>query len=326
MRDDSGGSFDQVMRLTQESSAAVRRYAMADRYDFKQTEKFSQDQNKFLERVFNTFAEQCITRLAPFLQTRVDLDLHSIKQQAYQKYLNSLPDPTALVVLKVDAESRAIMTIEYDLAFGLLDRLMGGRGVALEEVRYFTDLERAVLQKPVIRFLEAYSEAWREVQDFKPQFSSLEFNPLAVHIAPPSETMVVITFHASIAQSHGMVELCLPFRHLKPIVPKASFDEYLISRQGAPATGNVPPLFAKNLEAAKVPVSAELGRAEVLFQDLLGLELGDTIRLDTAIGSPLRIRVNDKTKFLGHPGTTRDGKLAAKLVRVLSEGDEEFEE
>jgi len=315
------------MRLTQESSASVRRYAMADRYDFKQTEKFSPDQNKFIERVFDTFSEQSITRLAPLLQTRVDLDRHSVKLQPYQKYLNSLPDPTALVVFKLDNEHRGILSVEYELAFGLIDRLMGGRGVPLDEVRYFTDLERAVLQKPVIRLLEAYSEAWREVQEFKPQFSTLEFNPLAVHISPPSEVMVVITFHASIAQSNGTLELCIPFRHLKPVVPKASFDEYLLQRQTAPgAASQASPVWARGLEAAKVPVSVELGRAEVMFQDLLYLEVGDTIKLNTPIGDFLRIRVNEKTKFLGHPGTTRDGKLAAKLARVLSEGDEEFEE
>ena len=94
MRDDSGGSFDHVMRLTQEHSAN-RRYAMADRYDFKQTEKFSQDQTKFLERIFSAFAEHSITMLAPLLQSRVEFDLHHpIKPQACQKYLNSLPEPT----------------------------------------------------------------------------------------------------------------------------------------------------------------------------------------------------------------------------------------
>lgn len=325
MRDDSGGSFDQVMRLTQEH-AAVRRYAMADRYDFKQTEKFSQDQNKFLERIFHSFSEHSITTLAPLLQTRVDLELaQPIKTQSYQKYLNSLPDPHMLVVFKVDAETQALMSVEYELAFGLIDRLMGGRGVRLDEYRQFTDLERAVLQRPVLRLLEAYGEAWKDVLQVRPQFQSMELNPLAVHIAPPSETMVVVTFQTTLAQSTGALEICLPFKHLKSIVPKASFDEFLMSRQTA-AAPSLPPIVTKNLESAKVPISVELGRAEVLFQDLLGLEVGDTIRLDSLIGEPLRIRVNDRTKFLGHPGTTRDGKLAAKLVRVLTEGDEEFEE
>lgn len=325
MRDDSGGSFDQVLRLTQEHSA-VRRYAMADRYDFKQTEKFSQDQNKFLERIYSSFAEHGITLLAPLLQTRVDLDLQPIKPQAYQKYLNSLPDPTMLVVFKVDADTQGLLCIEYELAFGLIDRLMGGRGVKIDEYRHFTDLERAILQRPVARLLEAYGEAWRDVVSVRPVYSAMELNPLAVHIVPPSETMVIVTFHAAIAQSEGAIEICLPFKHLKSIVPKASFDEFLMSRQTAATPSGLPPIVTKNLESAKVPISVEIGRAEVMFQDLLGLEVGDTIRLNTAIGDPLRIRVNDRTKFLGHPGLTRDNKLAAKLVRVLTEGDEEFEE
>ncbi len=324
MRDDSGGSFDQVMRLTQEHSAA-RRYAVADRYDFKQTAKFSQDQTRFLERIFGAFAEHTTTLLAPLLQARVDFELQPLKPQAYQKYLNSLPDPTMLVVFKVDAETQGLMSVEYELAFGLIDRLMGGRGVKLDEYRHFTDLERAILQRPVARMLDAYAEAWRDVVAVRPQFQLMELNPLAVHIVPPSEVMVVITFHASIAQSDGAIEVCLPFKYLKNIIPKASFDEFLVSRQTTASPG-LPPIVTKNLEAAKVPISVDLGKAEVLFQDLLGLEVGDTIRLNSPVGEPLRIRVNEKTKFLGLPGTTRDGKMAAKLVRVLTEGDDEFEE
>jgi len=230
-----------------------------------------------------------------------------------------------LIVFKVDADTHALMSVEYELAFGLIDKLMGGRGVKLDEYRHFTDLERAVLQRPVLRLLEAYGEAWKEVVVVRPQFQTMELNPLAVHISPPSETMVVVTFQTTIAQSTGAIEICMPFKHLKNIVPKASFDEFLMSRQTA-ASPSLPPIVTKNLESAKVPITVELGRAEVLFQDLLGLEVGDTIRLDSVIGDPLRIRVNERIKFLGHPGKTRDGKLATKLIRVLSEGDEEFEE
>ena len=79
------------------------------------------------------------------------------------------------------------------------------------------------------------------------------------------------------------------------------------------------------IQNAEVPITVSLGRAELLFQELLSLEVGDTIRLDTEISEPLKVKVEGKTKFFGHPGT-KDSKLACKISRVLQEGDEEFDE
>jgi flagellar motor switch protein FliM len=327
LHDSEGGSFDQFLKMGQESPG-LRRPGRADPYDFKQTEKFNQDQQKFLERIFSQFAENIVTLLAPMLQTRIAVELLHIRQRQYHAYLNSLQDPTTLIVFKIDPETKGFVAVDFDLSFALLDRLMGGKGQPLEEVRYFTDLEKAVLQRPLLKFLDGYGEAWREIQTFKLQYDNMEFNPLAVHIVPPSENMVVVSFQAQFAQAQGSIEIAVPFRHLKGIIPRASFEEFMLTRstqtmmQAPPAV----PLFAKNLEAARVPISVELGKSEVLFQDLLNLEIGDRIKLEMDIKEPLRIKVNDKTKFLGYPGRTPDGKMAIRITKVLSEGDEEFEE
>lgn len=328
MSDTEGGSFDQFMKMGQEGQGGLRKPGRADPYDFKQAEKFSQDQQKFLERIFNQFAENVVSMLAPLLQTKIQVELLHLRQRQYHAYLNSLQDPTTLIVFKIDPETKGFYAVDFDLSFALLDRLMGGKGQPLEEVRYFTDLEKAVIQKPLMKFLEGYGEAWREIQNFKLQFDSMEFNPLAVHIASPSEMMVVVTFQSQFAQAQGNIEVVVPFRHLRNIIPRASFEEFMLTRTtqtGSQAPAALP-LFAKNLEAARVPISVELGKSEVMFQDLLSIEIGDRIKLEMDIKEPLRIKVNEKTKFLGYPGQTPDGKMAIRITKVLAEGDEEFEE
>ena len=100
---------------------------------------------------------------------------------------------------------------------------------------------------------------------------------------------------------------------------------WLIRVHPGQASPTVAPLFAKNLEQAKVPVSVELGSTELLFQELAVLEVGDFIKLDQEITKPLKIKVNDRVKFLGRPGV-RESRIAIQLIKVLQEGDEEFEE
>lgn len=323
---ESVGSFNDVMR-----SAQRRRYEGASTYDFRQMDKFSADQQRFLEKLFVGFAESVVTALAPLLQTRFQMEMVSVKPRSYHSYLNMLPDPTPILVFKAEPDVLAFMDIDFDLSFALFDKLMGGKGAPpREEVRpFFTDLEKVILQKPLLKMLDAYGEAWRDIRpDTKPVFVGLEFNPMAVHIAPPSETMVVTSFQADVAHAQGLVNVCLPFRYLKNAIPQASFDRYILTRtdSGTGATAAPgPPIFGRSLEMAKVPVAISLGRAEILFQDLLTIEVGDTIRLDTEINAPLRIKVNEKTKFLGQPGI-KDGRMAAKVLKVLQEGDEEYDE
>ncbi|MBQ7528527.1 flagellar motor switch protein FliM [bacterium] len=323
MRHDSG-SYDEIMRLT----SSRNRGESASTYDFRKTEKFTGDQIKFLEKVFVSFSEAVITSLAPTLQSRFKMELMTIIPRSYVSYVNSLQETTPMLLFKID-DVQGFIDIDFGLAFALFERLMGGKGQApTNDFRdSFTDLEKAILQKPLVKLLDAYSQAWKDIKNVKPQLSSFEFNPMAVHIASPSELMVIVPFQAEIASAAGAINLVLPFRYLRDCIPKTSFDEFILSKT-SPSASPQPQLVAymtDKLKNAKVPLTVSLGRAELLFQELLSLEVGDTIRLDTEISQPLRVKVNNRTKFLGHPGT-KDSKLACKISRVLQDGDEEFDE
>lgn len=324
MRESEPPSFDELMRST---SGGQRQTNRTDRYDFKRSERLSNDQERFVRQIFSSFSENIIVHLASMLQARVQLELISIKQRSYQSFINSLPDPTTIFVFRIDPETRGLICLDFSLSFALLDKLMGGKGVPLEEVRYFTDLEKAVIQKPLAKILEGYQTAWKDVKDLALQFMEMEFNPLAVHIVGPSEMMVIVNFQAYIAQARGSIDLCLPFRHLKENVPRTSFDEFLLQRTrqtNVAPQQTVTPIFAKGIEAARVPVVVELGRSELVFQELLYLEVGDCIKLDVEVTSPLKVMINEKTKFLGRPGV-KDGKMSVQITKVIAEGDEEFE-
>lgn len=296
-------------------------------YDFGKNEKFSSDQNRFLQKIFSDFAEGTVQKLSPLLKSRFNMELISIKTRTYHSYLNSLPDPTPVLVFGINDAVSGFIDVDFELAFSLFEKLLGGRGgPPPDNLRpYFTDLEKAILKIPFLKILTSYGEAWKDVHPLEPKFQSLEFNPNAVYICSPSETMVVTSFQVDLAQSRGLLSLCLPFHHLRDMIPKKSFDAWHITTTMNPVGGDGSIVFPGMIESAKVPVSLSLGRAELLFQELLTIEVGDTIRLDSEISSPLRVKVNDKTKFFGQPGI-KDGRLATKIVKVLEEGDEEYDE
>jgi flagellar motor switch protein FliM len=295
-------------------------------YDWGRTTKFSADQKKFLERVFNQFADLVMTKVAPLVQTRFTLEYQSAKLRPYGNFTQNLCEPIVLIVSRIDPEHQGLLVIDFPLSFALIDRCLGGKGETLDELRYFTEIETVIFERIARKLTESYREAWCEIKECKPHLICMEFNPQMVHIVKPSDLMVCITFEARVANMQGPLYVALPYDYLKTVLPKANFEEFMLTRSlQTSASPTVAPLFAKNLEQAKVPVSIDLGSTELMFQELTLLDVGDFIILDQELNKPLKIRVNEKAKFLGKPGV-RDNKISVQVVKVLQEGDEEFEE
>ncbi len=308
-----------------------RRIQSANPYDFRQTEKFSADQNRFLNKLSVSFAENVVTQMAPMLQVRFNMELLRFQLRSYSSYLNNLPEPSPMLVFRLDPEWQAFLDFDFELTFAIFEKLMGGRGLPPRDSdtrNYLTDLERAILKRPLGRILGAYGQAWKEFKPVEPIWESLELNPNAVYLYPPGETMVVAAFRVDLGQVEGLVNAVVPFRYLKQSIPKSSYDEFVLTRTQTGVTAaqlaSVTPIVTRGIGSAKVPVAMSLGRAELLFRDLLTIEVGDTIRLDTEIREPLRVKVNGRTKFRGFPGV-KEGKLAARISQVLEEGEEDDE-
>jgi len=302
------------------------RRRLAQPYDWGKTAKFSQDHKKFLERIFKQFTDYVTTKMAPLLQARVSIEYRNIKLRPYASFIQSLYEPITMVIMRVDPEHRGLMVFDFTLSFALIDKCLGGKGQPLDELRYPTEIEQAVLERVTARLISSYQEAWTEVKETKPQYLETQFNPQMVHIAKPSDTMVCVSFDLRLGQAQGPFYIVLPYEYLKTVLPKANFEEFMLTRSTqAQVSPSVAPLFAKNLEQAKVPVSVELGATELLFQELAVLEPNDIIVLSQEIMKPLKVKVNERTKFLGRPGVYNN-KLSVQITKVLQEGDEEFEE
>lgn len=308
------------------SQTRPKSHSRVDHYDLRQAAKFTHDQQKFLQKIFQEFSENTSMDLGTLLQTKVQFNLSQIKLSSHRSYFSSLTDPSCLIEFRIDPETRGVVFVDFSLCFALVDKLLGGRGEAWDQIRYLTEIETAILQPVFLRMLNSYAKGWKDVADIKPQFIKVDFNPLGIQLTPPSDYLVIVNFNAQVAKVTGAIELVVPFRYLKGALPRASFDEFLLTRSIQPAESQTAlPVFAKNLEIAKVPVSVELGQSEIPFEELLHIEPGDIIKLETQFTDPLKIKVNDRTKFLGRPGT-QEKKIVVQVSKVLTEEDEEFEE
>jgi len=161
-------------------------------------------------------------------------------------------------------------------------------------------------------------ESWGEVFEAESQFISLETNPQFTQIIAPNEMVVLVTVEVKVGERMGMINLCLPYLVLEPVLEKLS-TLFLFSTKAKLTSPEQVEVIRKKIEWAKVDMATLLGQTEILVRDLLDLAPGDVIPLTQNIKDPLPIYVGNFQKFRGIPGLHGE-HLAIQLTEIVEEG------
>lgn len=294
-------------------------------YDFKRPNKFSKEQIHTIQALHENFARLLATYFSATLRTVVQISVHSVEQLTYEEFIHSLPNPTILNIFQMDPlEGNAILEINPSITFTIIDRLFGGQGHAPEKIRDLTDIERVVVERVVNRTLNILKEAWENIIVFKPKLDIIETNPLFTQIVSPTEMVVLISFRTQFGDNEGLINLCIPFIVLEPIISKLS-AHFWFAGTAKEATQESIQRIKNRIEKATIKVSAVLGKATIKVKDLLELQPGDVISLESKARDPVEIMVGTKEKFLGRPGAV-GSRVAFQIVSLVKEGDDEEDE
>lgn len=209
----------------------------------------------------------------------------------------------------------------------MIDRLFGGRGVtATNKNRDLTDIEQSVMEGIIVRILANMREAWTQVIDLRPRLGQIETNPQFAQIVPPSEMVVLITLETKVGDEEGMMNFCIPYLTIEPIISKLSSQFWFSSVRRSSTTQYLGTLKEK-LASVDMEVVAEVGTINLPVRDVLALKVGDVVRLsNTKVGEPFTLSVGNKKKFYCQPGIVGK-KMAVQVTGKIEDvAAEDFEE
>jgi flagellar motor switch protein FliM len=295
-------------------------------YDFRRPEKFSRDQIRTLEMMHETFARHISTTLTAHLRSGVNMRVASVDQITYDEFIKSLPVPSTLATVDMNPlPGRFLIEIDPELTFVMIDRLFGGQGDPIKTQRELSEIEDAVVEGIILQMLNNLRDTWSSVMEVKPKLVGIESNPQFAFIVPPTDIVALITFEAKINNVEGIMNICIPYAVIEPISSKLSSQFWFTSIRKGTTVSNIS-VIRKRVMSIKVPVVVEIGRTRIGVRDMLQLQRGDVIRLNTKVKDPLTVRVGSRPKFTCHPGT-RGSRIAVQVDQVLSEeeGGEEDE-
>jgi flagellar motor switch protein FliM len=292
-------------------------------YDFRRPDKFSKDQLRTLQMMHETFARLTTTSLSAQLRAMVSVHVSSVDQLTYDEFVRSIPNPTTLAIVNMDPlKGSAILEIDPSITFTIIDRLFGGKGEPLKISRELTDIEMAVMEGIIVRILGNLRESWSNVIDLRPRLGNIETNPQFAQIVPPNDMVVLITFETKVAEAEGMLNLCIPYITIEPIIGKLS-AQYWYSSVKRGQTMEYASLIKDRLSIVYLPVICEIGTSEITLRDLLNLQKGDVIKLNTRISEDFILKVGNRKKFKCRPGTLGK-RIAVQIGEKLEEVPEEL--
>lgn len=288
-------------------------------YDFARPNKLSKEQLRVLALMHESFARGIGLTLSAYLRTLVDAEVVSAELTAYEVLIRSFSNPGIVSVFSLHPfEGNVLLEIHPDLGFAMIDRLLGGSGKTPKQVRELTDIEQPVMRRVVERIMANLVEAWQHLAPIDPRFERSEFHPQFSQIAAPKDMVVVITIAVALKGVIGNLKLVIPYFVIEPVVPNLTHN--LIVRDKKDVSEAEEQALRENIRHMEVPVTALLGRAEVHIKDLLDLQVGDYISLNTKVTDPLPILIGHIEKLLGRPGRIGN-RLAIEVVATTPKND-----
>ena len=291
-------------------------------YDFKRPDKLSKDQLRTLQMIHETFGRLNTTMLSAQLRAAAQIQVISVEQITYQEFIRSIPEFTILSIFDTGSlEGNAILELNPNIIFTIIDRLFGGPGEMSDLSRELTDIEMTVIERMILKVLNNLREAWSTVVQITPRIEQIETNPQFVQIVGPNEMVVLMTFEVKLGSAEGMMNLCIPYPVIEPIVTKLS-AQYWFASVRKDSTGENLAALKEKLGRTYLPFVAQLGSRDLMFDEVLRLKVGDVIDLRRGTDKDLDIVVGNKRKFTASPGILKN-KMAVEIKTVIEEKEDD---
>ncbi|WP_163971231.1 flagellar motor switch protein FliM [Oceanobacillus halotolerans] len=293
-------------------------------YDFKRALRFSKDQIRGLARIHENYARLLTTFFSAQLRTYVNISVASVDQIPYEEFIRSVPEMTILNIYSVaPLDGRMVMEINPNIAYSMLDRLLGGRGSSVSKVEKLTEIETLLMSQLFEKSIVNLQEAWESLIEIDPVLEDFEVNPQFLQMVSPNETVIVVSLNTTIGNESGMINICIPHIVLEPIISKLSAHYWMQSKP----KDRDPEAYSKltdNIQEVEVEATTILGKASINIEQFLQLQKKDVIALDQSIEKPLTLTINKEPKFYVQPGKYKN-KLSAQVLEDIK-GVNEFDE
>ncbi len=273
-----------------------------------------------LEVVFDRLVRMMSTSLRNFTSDNVEVTLDNITSVRFGDYLNSIPLPAMISVVKAEEwDNYGILTVDSALIYSIVDVLLGGRkGTAALRIegRPYTTIERSLVERMVLVVLADLSAAFDPLSPVNFRFDRLETNPRFATVARPANAAILARFRIDMEDRGGRLELVLPYATLEP-VRELLLQMFVGEKFGRDSIWEVH--LANEMWHTDVDIEAVLDDQVMSLGDVMDLKVGSRLMFNVNADPKIEFRCGNIPLLSGRMG--RKGDKIAVLVEDSKFGD-----
>ena len=266
--------------------------------DLLKPNRLGREQLRALERCFESAGKLLSATISDRLRLDTRCDCVAVEQLRFQTWFEQLPGPVAIYLLKMEPfRLPVLLTASTSLLYGAVDRILGGSGKVSRIPKDFTIAEYTVADALLGPCLDKITECLADVVKLKWSIESRFCNPSLAQVLPSQDVVLSVYFQASGEFLLGDLRIVIPFVSLEPLLERLGRDAVVRAEPGA-----MRDTVAATVKSMPLDLAVELGTARIRLRQLLAMQAGDVVPLDTRFGQPAVVPVQGKPKFTGHVG------------------------
>lgn len=292
----------------------------AKKFDLANQERIIRGRMPTMELIHDRFARQFRTHLSKFLGRTTFANVGGIEMIKFGLFMKKLPLPSSLHIFRMPPlGGYALMVVSSPLVFGIVDSLFGGSGQNRVKIegREYTPIESRLIGKVVMMALDVLRDAWSPIHPVDFVYVRSEFNPLAVAIVPPTDVVITVTVEVELEQETTSLVICTPYSTIEPLRGKLATG---FQSTRLEVDSGVAQRMETSIKQTTANVSVQLATGQIKAKELVALNVGDVISLDTTPNEEAMFMIEGAPKFYGYVGSYR-GNRAMRVTRPIPKTD-----
>jgi flagellar motor switch protein FliM len=283
--------------------------------DLRQTTPLTTDHVRTITSLHESVCRNLTHSLGAYLRIGFEAEVVSVEQLNYAEFLGRLPDITYLCSLGIaPLSATAVLQMDLQLGFAVIDLLLGGQGRPGEESREATEIEEEVLGGIVKIVARELANGWSPA-GFEITFEERQLAAAAQRLMRPAEKVVVVSFEFRIPQVRGLVNIGFPAVAANTLLRK-------MLREATPRKlqAHSEALLRELLLDCKFTCRLQLPPSQLTVRELAKMNPGTVLPLGHPVEKQIVLTVEDLDVFPARPVRTarrRGAQLVDGSKRLL---------
>ena len=297
-------------------------------YDFKSPKKFTKEQLKAMDGLYETFSRMLASYFSGLLRTVCEITVVQIEEQRYYEYNNALPDTALVGLVEMRPENKRyegstfIRDMSTSLGFYFIDKVLGGPGTGFNLSRDYTDIEITILGNIIGKITERLQETWQNNLPIEAKLAEIQTNARLLQIFAPEDVVLIVILNVKLGnQVEGNLNICMPAEFLESVMHTFSLRYARPAKhQDRDKEEQKKRIILENVCESDMELRVIFDRFQLELRDIMSLQPDDVIPLAKRVDSDVLITVDQIPWFTAKLGQTKQ-KKAVRLNDIVN-GDE----